>query len=63
MSKYSQVKDYIYYVNTNIPINKLNIRDLRILEEEERKLLLEGYEYFHENLQLRMRTTTLSGGR
>ncbi len=50
MSKYTQDKNYIYYKNTNVPINKLNIRDLKILEGEERKLLLEGYEYFHENL-------------
>jgi len=50
MSKYTQDKNYIYYDNTNIPINKLNIRDLKILEEEERKLLLNGYEYFHEKL-------------
>ena len=50
MSKYTQDKNYIYYKNTNIPINILNIRDARTLEEEERKLLLKGYEYFHKNL-------------
>lgn len=50
MSKYTQDKNYIYYENTNIPINKRNIRDLKILEEEERKLLLKSYEYFHNNL-------------
>lgn len=50
MSKYTQDKNFIYYENTNIPINKLNIRNLKILEEEERKLLLKGYEYFHKNL-------------
>lgn len=50
MSRYTQDKDYIYYVNTNVPINKLNIRNLKILEEEERKLLFSGYEYFHEKL-------------
>lgn len=50
MSKYSQDKNYIYYENTYIPINKLNIRNLQTLEEEERKLLLKGYEYFHKNL-------------
>lgn len=52
MSKYTQDKSYIYYENTNIPINKLNIRDLLILEAEERKLLLKGYEYFHKNLSV-----------
>ena len=50
MSKYTQDKNYIYYENTNIPINKLDIRDLNILEEEERKLLLNGYSYFHKKL-------------
>ena len=50
MSKYSQDKSYIYYENTNVPINKFDIRDLRILEEEERKLLFKGYEHFHRNL-------------
>ena len=50
MLKYTQDKKYIYYENTNIPINKLDIRDLKILEEEERKLLLKGYEYFHKRL-------------
>ena len=50
MLKYTQDKNFIYYENTNIPINKLNIRNLKVLEEEERKLLLKGYEYFHKNL-------------
>ncbi len=50
MSKYSSNKSHIYYENTNIPINKFNIRDLHKLEELEQKLLLKGYEYFHKNL-------------
>jgi cell filamentation protein len=50
MSKYTQAKEDLYYKNSNILINKLNIRDLNVLEEEERKLLLKGYEYFHKNL-------------
>jgi cell filamentation protein len=50
MSKYIEDKNHIYYQNTNIPKNKLNIRDLKLLEEEERKLLLKGYEYFHNKL-------------
>lgn len=50
MSKYIQDKNYIYYKNSNIPKNKLNIRDLKKLEEEERYLLLQGYEFFHRNL-------------
>ena len=50
MSKYTQDKNYIYYENSNIPINKLNIKDIKVLEQEERKLLLSGYEYSHKNL-------------
>ncbi len=50
MSKYRQDKNYIYYKDTNIPINKLNIKDIKTLENEERKLLLYGYEYFHKEL-------------
>ena len=45
MSKYSQDMNYIYYKNTNIPINKLNIRNPEAPEEEERNLLPWGYEY------------------
>lgn len=50
MAKYTQDKNYIYYENSNIPINNLNIRDLEILEAEERKLLVKGFEYFHKSL-------------
>lgn len=50
MSKYTQDPNYIYYENTNIPINKLNIKNQAILEAEERKLLTKGYEYFHKKL-------------
>lgn len=50
MSKYTQDKNYIYYENTNIPKNKHNIRNIEILEEKERELLLKGYNYFHKNL-------------
>lgn len=51
MSKYTHDKNYIYYKDTNIPINKLNIRNQTILEAEERKLLVKGYEYFHKTLR------------
>jgi cell filamentation protein len=50
MSKYTQDSDYIYYKNTNITINKLDIRNQLKLEAEERKLLIKGYEYFHRKL-------------
>ncbi|NOZ46384.1 MAG: cell filamentation protein Fic [Chlorobi bacterium] len=50
MSKYTHDRNYIYYKGSNIPINKLNLRDDKTLEEAERKLLLQGYEYFHKRL-------------
>ncbi len=50
MSKYTQDKNYIYYENSDIPINKLDIRDILVLEEKEQELLLKGYEHFHKNL-------------
>ncbi|MEW6195445.1 MAG: hypothetical protein AB1521_09835 [Bacteroidota bacterium] len=50
MSKYTQNPNYLYYENTNVPINKLKIRNRSILETEERKLLIKGYEYFHKKL-------------
>ncbi len=51
MTKYTEDKKYIYYENSNVPKNKLDIRDLKILEAKERDLLLYGYEYFHKNLK------------
>ncbi len=50
MSKYTQDKNYIYYENSNIPINKLNIRETSILEKKEQEFLLKGYQHFHQNL-------------
>ena len=38
MSKYTHDKNYIYYENSNIPINKLDIREIVTLEKEEQKL-------------------------
>ncbi len=52
MSKYTHDKNYIYYENSNIPINKLDIREIVTLEKEEQKLLLNGYEYFHKNISV-----------
>lgn len=50
MSKYSQDSNYIYYKDTNIPVNKLSIKDQLILEAKERELLVKGYEHFHKRL-------------
>jgi len=51
MSKYTADKSYIYYENSNVPKNKLGIRELKVLESRERELLLIGYEVFHKNLK------------
>lgn len=48
--KYSSDKNYIYYPNTNIPINKLGIENSEEIEELETQLFLKTYEYFHKNL-------------
>lgn len=50
MVKYSHSGKNLYYENSTIPINKLNIRQKEKIEEKERELLLNGYEYFHSNL-------------
>ena len=50
MSKYTQDSSYIYYKNTNIPVNKLGIKLQTLLETQERELLVKGYEYFHRRL-------------
>jgi len=46
MSKYQLTASKIYYPNSNIPINKLNIKDKNILHEIEAELLIEGMEIF-----------------
>lgn len=48
--KYFSDKDYIYYPNTNVPINKLGIKDAEETEELETQLFLKTYEHFHKNL-------------
>jgi cell filamentation protein len=48
--KYYPPSNHIYYENSDIPINKLNIHDSQLIHELERELLLKSYEYFHTNL-------------
>lgn len=48
--KYYPPSDHIYYANSDIPINKLDIHDSQLLHEIERELLLQSYEHFHTNL-------------
>jgi cell filamentation protein len=48
--KYYPPSNHIYYENSDIPINKLNIHDSQLIHELERELLLKSYEYFHTSL-------------
>lgn len=48
--KYYPPSNHIYYENSDIPINKLDIHDSQLIHELERELLLKSYEYFHTNL-------------
>ena len=48
--KYFSDKNYIYYPNSNIPINKLGIKNTEEIEELETQLFFKTYEHFHENL-------------
>jgi cell filamentation protein len=48
--KYYPPSNHIYYENSDIPINKLDIHDSQLIRELERELLLKSYEYFHTNL-------------
>lgn len=48
--KYFPDTDYIYYPKTNVPINKLGIRDALEIEELETQLFLKTYEHFHRQL-------------
>jgi len=50
MSKYRFQNSPIYYPQTDIPINKLNIRDKDLLHAIERELLQESYRYFIERV-------------
>jgi len=50
MSKYHFKTSSIYYKNTNIPKNKLNIKDKAILDEIEYKLIEQSYKIFTSTL-------------
>ncbi len=45
--KYYPPSHHIYYENSDVPINKLDIRNSQLVHELERELLLKAYEYFH----------------
>mgnify|MGYP001294657079 CR=1 FL=1 len=50
MTRYTSDSVLIYYAGTNIPINKLEIKDTEKLQKYEQKLLLGGYQYFHNSM-------------
>lgn len=49
--KYYPPSEHIYYKDSDIPINKLDIHDSQLIHELERELLLNSYEYFHTALE------------
>jgi cell filamentation protein len=49
--KYYPPSDHIYYKDSDIPINKLDIHDSQLIHELERELLLRSYEFFHTTLE------------
>jgi len=48
--KYHPPSNHIYYEDSDIPINKKEIKDAQVIHELERSLLLQSYEYFHTTL-------------
>ena len=48
--KYYPPSNHIYYENSDVPINTLNIKDKIIITEIEKELLLFAYETLHANL-------------
>lgn len=49
--KYYPPSNHIYYEDSDIPINKLNIRDSTIIHELEKEQLLKAYEILHNELE------------
>ena len=54
MSKYIFKNSNIYYSNSTIPKNRLNIKDKKELEKIEATLLFEGYEKFAKKLDIEL---------
>lgn len=48
--KYYPPSNHIYYESSDVPINKLEIKELEILTEIEKELLVRAYEKFHNEL-------------
>ncbi len=48
--KYYPPSNHIYYENSHVAINKLNIKDLKIITELEKELVIKSYETLHTEL-------------
>ena len=48
--KYYPPSNHIYYENSDVAINKLNIKDIEIISEIEKELLIKSYETLHTEL-------------
>jgi len=48
--KYYPPSNHIYYENSDVAINKLNIKDLKIITEIEKELVIKSYETLHKEL-------------
>lgn len=48
--KYYPPSNHIYYENSDVAINKLNIQDIQIITEIEKELLIKSYEVLHNSL-------------
>ena len=48
--KYYPPSNHIYYENSDVAINKLNIKDLKIITEIEKELVVKSYETLHKEL-------------
>ena len=48
--KYYPPSNHIYYESSDVPINKLEIKELEILTEIEKELLVRAYEKLHNEL-------------
>ena len=48
--KYYPPSNHIYYENSDVAINKLNIKDLKIISEIEKELVIKSYETLHKEL-------------
>jgi cell filamentation protein len=48
--KYYPPSDHIYYKDSDIPINKLDLKDKDIIAEIEKELVVKAYETLHTNL-------------